>query len=52
MTLEELKEKLSEFDEVTLLELLNLRSGDLVAAFEYLIEARFEQLEKEVDENE
>lgn len=52
MTLAELKEQLAEFDEVTLLELLNLRSVNLVNAFADLIEERFEQLEKEVNENE
>lgn len=52
LTLAELKEKLAEYDEVTLLELLNLRSADLIAAFSELIEERMEQLENEVDENE
>ena len=52
MTLAELKEQLAEFDEIALLELLNLRSADLVSAFAELIEDRMEQLEKEVNENE
>ncbi len=52
MTLEEVKEKLTGFDEVTLLEVLNIRSADLVSAFSELIEERIEQLEKEVDEHE
>lgn len=52
LTLEEIKERLKSFDEVTLLELLNLHSADLVAAFSDIIEDRLEQLEKEVDENE
>lgn len=52
MTLEELKEKLCEFDEVLLLELLGVRSINLVNAFSDLIEERAEQLEKEVNEYE
>lgn len=52
LTLAELKEKLSEYDEISLLELMNITSYDLVQAFEYRIEARFEQLEKDVEENE
>ena len=52
MTFEELKERLAMLDEVTLLELLNIRSTDLIAAFTDIIEDRREQLEKEVSEYE
>lgn len=52
MTLEELKEKMAELDEITVMELLNIRSADLVQAFEDVIEARFEKLEQEVDDYE
>ena len=52
LTLEELKEKIAEqTDEVTILELLNINAEDLVEAFEYRIEERYEQLLKEYEDN-
>ena len=51
ITLVELRQLLAErFDEVTLLELLNVNSFDLVEAFSELIEDRYEDLLKEVEE--
>jgi hypothetical protein len=42
-----LKDRLKALDEVTLLELLDLKSEDIVDRFEDLIEDKQEQLEKE-----
>lgn len=52
--LSELKEKLEREDEVSLLELLEINSSDLVEAFEHRIEARYEilVLEYEGEEDE
>ena len=47
---EELKEKLIRFDEVTLLELLNVTSEDLVNRFEDIIDERYDELLKEIEE--
>ena len=53
LTLNELKERLAEFyDEVTLLEVLNVNSFDLVEAFSDRIEAKYESLVAEFDETE
>lgn len=52
ITLEELKEKLTSFDEVTLLERLNIKSDDIVERFVDLIEDRFEEFENEFEEDE
>ena len=49
LTFEELKEKLHRVDEVTLLELLEIRSEDIVERFEDYIEDRQEQLLKEIE---
>lgn len=50
LTLEELKIKLATvYDEVSLLEILNINSFDIVAAFSDRVENRFEQLEKEFE---
>jgi hypothetical protein len=50
MTFEELKEKLSLLDEVTLLETLEVNSTDIVEAFEDLIEEKQEKLRWEIDD--
>lgn len=50
ITLTELQEKLQVYDEVTLLELLNISSEDIVERFIDLIEENFDELIKEVDE--
>ena len=49
-TLTELQEILQTYDEVILLELLNITSEDIVERFIDLIEENFEELIKEVDE--
>lgn len=50
ITLEELKEKLAQLDEVTLLETLEITSLDLVNRFSDLIEANYLDLTGEFDE--
>lgn len=50
MTFEELKEKLSLLDEVTLLETLEVNSYEIVQAFEDLIEEKQEKLRNEIDD--
>jgi hypothetical protein len=50
-TLEDLKENLKRLDEVTLLELLELTSEDIVERCADLIEDRFNTLEIEFDEH-
>lgn len=53
LTLQEIKEKLAEeYDEITLLELLNLTSYDLVDAFFERIEERYDYFNKELSMNE
>lgn len=48
LTLKELQEKLAErYDEITLMELLEINSYDLVEKFLDRIENRFDQLEEE-----
>lgn len=49
LTFEELKEKLQRVDEVTLLELLDIHSDDIIERFEDYIEERQEQLMKEIE---
>lgn len=49
MLLEELKEKLERLDEVSLLELLNVSSKDLVTAFAEIIEDNMDKFLKEVE---
>ena len=51
LTLEELKEKLMTVDEVTLIELLQLTSEDIVNRCGYLIEQQYETLESQFDDN-
>lgn len=48
LTFEELKERLAMLDEVTLLEILNIHSYDLVQRFEDLIEDNQDKLEREI----
>ena len=52
MTLRELKERLMQLDEVTLLEVLKLSSEDIVEAFEDIVVDRFEEFEDEFAEEE
>jgi len=51
MTLHELKEKLAQLDEVTLMETLELTSEDIVNRCSDLIEQQFETLEIQFDED-
>lgn len=52
LTLEEIKERLKYVDEVDLLELLDLRSEDLVDRFSDIIETKADYLEQELDDEE
>lgn len=53
LTINELSEKLATvYDEVSLLELLDINSFDIVNAFQDRIENRYEELCKEFDEEE
>lgn len=54
LTILDIKEKLKLLDEITLLEMLNIRSEDLVDRFSDLIEDNADHLEEEIkdDENE
>ena len=49
ITFEELKEKLQRVDEVTLLELLEIRSDDIVERFEDYIEEQQDKLMREIE---
>lgn len=49
LTFEELKEKLQRVDEVTLLELLNIHSDDIVDRFEDYIEEQQDKLMREIE---
>jgi hypothetical protein len=49
LTVPELKERLKRLDEITLLELLNISSEELVDSFSDNIENNYESLCKEVD---
>lgn len=51
ITTEELKEKLKQLDEVTLLETLELTSEDIVERCNDLIEQQYETLERQFDDN-
>jgi len=52
LTLQEIKEKLAEeYDEITLLEVLNINSFDLVDAFFERIEERYDYFNKELSMN-
>jgi hypothetical protein len=48
LLLHEIKERLIDLDEITLLELLDINSEDIVEAFSDRIEERADKLEKEV----
>lgn len=51
LTLTDLKEKLVQLDEITLLETLEITSHDLVHRFSDLIEQKQDTLELELDDN-
>ena len=48
LTLVELKEKIMQFDELDLIELLDLTSEDILERFEDIVEDKFEILQKEI----
>lgn len=50
ITLEELKERLAGLDEVTLMELLDIHSDELVEAFEDKIEEEQDKLKRILDD--
>lgn len=50
LTLEELKEKLQQVDEVSLVEILDLTSEDIVNRCSDLIDKQYEKLEKQFDD--
>ena len=52
LILTELCEKLKDIDEITLMELLNITSEDLVSRFIDVIEDDFEHLAEEFEEEE
>lgn len=49
ITFDELKEKLQRVDEVTLLELLEIRSDDIIERFEDFIEEQQDKLMREIE---
>lgn len=49
MTYEELVEKLNRLDVITIVELLNIDTEDILNRFQDMIELRQERLEKEVE---
>lgn len=49
LTFEELKEKLKQYDEVLLLELLDISAEDIVENFQDKVEERFDKLEQEIE---
>lgn len=48
LTFEEIKEKLARLDEITLMELLDITSYDLVQRFDDIIEDKLDKLEREI----
>ena len=50
LTLEELKGRLKQLDEVILVDVLQLESGDIVNRFEDVIERNFYNLEMQLEE--
>ena len=51
LTFQELEEELKDIDEVTLLEILNITSEDIVNAFQVKIEEHQEELEQLINDN-
>lgn len=50
LTLVDVKERLAHYDEVTLLEVLDISSEDLLDRFEDFIEEQYEELAEELDD--
>jgi hypothetical protein len=51
LTIHDLKEKLKQLDEITLMEELEISSEDLVERFEDHIEVKFDRLVREYEED-
>ena len=49
LTLEEIKERMKRWDELTLIEELSIRSEDLVERFDDIIEENADRLEQQVN---
>ena len=52
LTLQEVKERLCQYDELTLLEILDVSSEELVDRFEDIVEAQYDTLVEELDDDE
>ena len=52
ITFTELREKLKQIDEISLLEILNISSEDLVERFSDVIEDKYETLKEEFQDDE
>ena len=52
LTLEEIKERLKRLDEITLLEVLDISSEELVERFTDVIEEKSDELEEDLEEEE
>lgn len=52
LTFEEVKERLTKVDEVSLLEVLNISSEDLVERFQDIIEKKLDDLIEELQDEE
>jgi len=50
LTFQEVKEKLCTYDEITLLEILEISSEDLVERFEDKIEEKYETFSEDLEE--
>lgn len=50
LTIEEIKERLKHLDEISLLEILNISSEELVEKFEDKIEDKAEELEEDLED--
>ena len=48
-TIQEIKERLTQLDEITLIEILNITSEDILDRFEDYIEDQADRLEKIID---
>lgn len=52
LTMQDIKDRLSQQDEVSIMEILHISSKDLVERFEDRIEEQQEELEEELQEDE
>lgn len=51
LTLPEISDRLKHIDEISLLEILNISSEDIIERFQDLIEEKADELEKELEDN-